>query len=101
MIRFPKKSAADCGEEYRFAAYRSQSLLQPQDFFSLISVNEIPEEPAAVHQTLHIGKALLTPDWFLTETGELYAKPDDRWETNNVAARCQHIVEELTGEHSN
>ncbi|GHT45493.1 hypothetical protein FACS189454_05060 [Planctomycetales bacterium] len=100
MIRFPKKPT-HYGEEYRFATYRSQSLLQPQDFFSLISANEIPEEPAAVHQTLHIGKALLTPDWFLTETGELYSKPDDRWETNNVAARCRRIVEELTGVRSN
>ena len=24
---------------------------------------------------------------------ELFAKPDDRWEVNNVASRCQEVVE--------
>ena len=27
---------------------------------------------------------------------ELYAKPDDRWEVNDVSRRCPHIVEALT-----
>ena len=39
-----------------------------------------------------------TPAWFLqsrNDTGntkELYFKPDDRWEVNNVAERCNDIV---------
>ena len=42
--------------------------------------------------------AVRTPAWFLQSrndaesTTELYAKPDDRWEVNNVAERCQDVV---------
>ncbi|MDR3232132.1 MAG: sulfatase-like hydrolase/transferase [Planctomycetaceae bacterium] len=97
MIRFPK-----C----RFAGYRSQSLLLPQDvlpFLRTVSLKAaisdteildtaIPEEVEAVHSFLHIGNALVTPDWFYVPP-ELYVKPDDRWEVNNVAGRCQHVIE--------
>lgn len=31
------------------------------------------------------------------EKAELYLKPDDRWEQNNVADRCPEIVDELRG----
>ncbi len=51
--------------------------------------------------------ALRTGGWYLIsrpnkagegEPGlELYAKPDDRWEVNEVAARCPGVVEKLTG----
>ncbi|MGL6194343.1 MAG: hypothetical protein ACRC2T_05925, partial [Thermoguttaceae bacterium] len=52
-------------------------------------------------------QAVVFPDWFLrtkeTETEyvannlqhELYAKPDDRWEVNEVADRCVEVIEEL------
>ena len=50
--------------------------------------------------------AIRTPAWFLrkteadesmlTEHIELYRKPDDRWELNDVSRRCPHIVEQLT-----
>jgi hypothetical protein len=50
-------------------------------------------------------KAIRTPAWFLREfsTGEgsqreLFAKPDDRWEANEVSSRCSDIVELLAGE---
>jgi hypothetical protein len=49
--------------------------------------------------------ALRTPDWFLrqpapvTDAGvaalELYVKPDDRWEANEVADRCADVSESL------
>ena len=41
--------------------------------------------------------AIRTPAWFLrgVETPELFAKPDDRWEVNNVAQRCMEVVEGL------
>jgi hypothetical protein len=46
--------------------------------------------------------ALRTRDWFLRRTIragepriELYVKPDDRWEVNNVHDRCRDVVDEL------
>ena len=52
--------------------------------------------------------AVVTPDWFLTgfenveeeeaeaDAPELYAKPDDWWDQNDVASRCFEEVQELT-----
>ena len=42
-------------------------------------------------------RAIRTPAWFLRAgpDPELYAKPDDRWEANNVASRCHEVVEDL------
>jgi hypothetical protein len=45
-------------------------------------------------------RAVRTPAWFLREPGpnapaQLFAKPDDRWEANDVAVRCSQIVERL------
>lgn len=48
-------------------------------------------------------RAIRTPAWHLREGGkagladaehvELFAKPDDRWEVNDVASRCRDVVE--------
>ena len=42
-------------------------------------------------------RAIRTPAWFLraTDPPELFAKPDDRWEINNFASRCQEAVDGL------
>ena len=43
-------------------------------------------------------RALRTTQWFLHCRGdqlELFAKPDDRWEANEVSARCQHLLPQL------
>ena len=42
-------------------------------------------------------RAIRTPAWYLRAAlePELFAKPDDRWEINNVASRCQDVVERL------
>jgi hypothetical protein len=42
-------------------------------------------------------RAIRTPAWYLRAAAEpeLFAKPDDRWEINNVASRCQDVVEQL------
>ncbi|HUT92806.1 MAG TPA: sulfatase-like hydrolase/transferase [Thermoguttaceae bacterium] len=42
-------------------------------------------------------RAIRTPAWFLREAAEpeLFAKPDDRWEVNDVADRCQEVVDLL------
>ena len=90
LIRFPDGA---------FAGFRSQTLLQPTDVFDLLTKNDLPEEPAEVHSSLRIGKeVIVTPDWFVYRkpTGdELYVKPDDRWEANDVADRCPHILEQF------
>ncbi len=45
-------------------------------------------------------RALVTPDWMLRHDpagqSELFAKPDDRWEHNDVAIRCPHELEQLS-----
>jgi hypothetical protein len=40
-------------------------------------------------------RAIRTPAWYLRSAAvpELFAKPDDRWEVNNVAVRCPEVVE--------
>jgi hypothetical protein len=39
-----------------------------------------------------------TPAWLMKQgiSTELYAKPDDRWEANDVASRCPEIIEQLS-----
>ncbi|MDR0328030.1 MAG: sulfatase-like hydrolase/transferase [Planctomycetaceae bacterium] len=90
IIRFP---------EYLFSGFRSQTLLQPADVWKILRKGEIPEEPATVHPSLRIGKeVIVTPDWYVYQKPsgkELYVKPDDRWEVNDVADRCPHILEQI------
>ncbi len=59
------------------------------------------EIPQAGQEMLRIAgdseRALLTKDWFLRcaeDRVELYAKPDDYWEINDVANRCGEVVEQ-------
>ena len=44
-------------------------------------------------------RAIRTPAWLLRESAsgllELYAKPSDRWEVNEVANLCPHVVSGL------
>ena len=98
FLRFPDGS---------FAGFRSQSLLQPGDiwkiFWSILGSADLPEEPADVHSLIHIGNGVtVTPEWFVYRKPEqkpggveLYVKPDDRWEANDVADRCPHILEQF------
>ncbi len=41
-----------------------------------------------------------TPGWYLRKSSrlELFAKPDDRWEVNDVSGRCLDIAEQLENE---
>jgi len=90
FVRFPDGS---------FAGFRSQTLLQPADIWEFLGREELPDEPAAVHPFLRIGsEVIVTPDWFVYQKNsgiELYVKPDDRWEANDVADRCPHVLESL------
>lgn len=45
-------------------------------------------------------QAIRTPAWYLRQTGqgeqaELFVKPDDRWDQNDVSDRCPELVETL------
>ena len=91
FIRFPDGSPA---------GFRSQTLLQPADVFGLLQYSDtLPEAPDEVHPFLRIdNEVIVTPDWFVYQRSsddELYVKPDDRWEINDVADRCSHILEQI------
>jgi len=98
---------------------RSQELVQPPDLYptwlSLLTQHALPAQLAAADLTSliyddvpfwrdRIGlsgrdgrRGLRTPAWYLTTglTSELFAKPDDRWEVNNVADRHGDVAEQL------
>jgi len=65
----------------------------------------IEEEAPWLHDRLCLKgpdgqRAIRTPAWYFRRgaTAELFAKPDDRWEVNNVANRCQEVAEKLDEE---
>ncbi len=108
MMQFPD----DAG-----AAVRSRALVEPADLWATLldwwDVADAPKSPTAdsllplaqrpsgsVRDRLCMAGgagrgAIRTPAWYLRDGDEpeLYAKPDDRWEVNNVAARCREVVE--------
>ena len=108
MMRFPNEFGA---------ATRSQALVEPADLWATLldwwQVEGVPASPTAASvmplvqqqsaairdrlcvQGVGVERAIRTPAWYLRATTEpeLYAKPSDRWETNNVATRCQEVVE--------
>jgi arylsulfatase A-like enzyme len=99
------------------AAGRSHALVEPADLWATLldwwqagpppasptaeSLMPVVREQATVlRDRLCIGggpgqRAIRTPAWYLLETPkpELYVKPDDRWEINDVAVRCPEVVE--------
>jgi hypothetical protein len=98
---------------------RSQSLVEPADLWATLlewwNVEGAPHSPTAgsvlplvrgqadlLHDRLCIaggagGRAIRTPAWYLRAglEPELFAKPDDRWEVNDVASRCREVAEYL------
>ncbi len=87
------------------AMERRNELVSPADLARLLTANEVPGHERLRFQGHHGETALRTRDWFLRQTmhngeprHELYAKPDDRWEVNDVRGRCVDIVDELLSE---
>jgi arylsulfatase A-like enzyme len=85
-----------------------ESTQMPNEAFSLLpllaSGGDAPREQV-VSCRGNDEQSIRTSEWFLrcrqnaetTESGvELYAKPDDRYEQNDVVSRCPHEVEQLT-----
>lgn len=109
MLRFPDEGAAA----------RSQALVEPADLWATLldwwGVSGAPQTPSArslvpivrqevraVHDRLCIAgrqreRAIRTPPWYLRLAAEieLFAKPDDRWEVNDVSDRCREVAERL------
>ena len=81
---------------------RCTQLVTPADLGAVLQGDE---RSARERLEFHSGEqefALRTREWFLRRTltdseprVELYAKPDDRWEVNDVHDRCHDVVEEL------
>jgi arylsulfatase A-like enzyme len=106
----------------QYAMERCHTLVEPADIYATLSewFQVSPVSPAGhsfsllkpfsqrgqrrrecvVSQFEH-ARSIRTPAWFLRRNieraTELYAKPDDRWEVNEVADRCGDISEELAG----
>jgi hypothetical protein len=118
IVRLPDASGGVVG--------RSQALVQPADVFATVAelchggehgLNAIHgrsllpiirgeatawRERAAVlgHRSQ---RGFRTPAWYLrlTDRPELFVKPDDRWEANDVAPRCREVVEAMLDELNN
>jgi arylsulfatase A-like enzyme len=113
LVRFPGDAAA---------LVRTQSIVQPASVFATIAEAiggaALPQELRGISlarlldgESLHrsdaavsIGpnqRSIRTSAWFLREVlgdspqRELFAKPDDRWEFNEVASRCGDVAELL------
>jgi len=107
------------------ALMRSRQVIQSRELSSLVSescgwhvsggrqasalLRELyGESPETANVACAVGpaqRAIRTPAWFLRELStddgpqrELFAKPDDRWEANEVSSRCSDIVELLASE---
>lgn len=100
------------------AAFRAPHLVQPPDLYAtLLDWFDLPHPPAplwgrstlpcrletepAVARELAASamdreRALRVPAWFLrqrpADPAELFVKPDDRWESNEIADRCEDVA---------
>ena len=100
-------------------AVRRSGLMQPEDWFALLlrwleqdekaatprGVDFLEREnlsrPVVISEHDNGSWSVRTPAWFFRHSGqsgtsgELYLKPDDRWEVNNVADRCNDVVQAI------
>jgi len=111
VMRFPDAQGA---------AARSQALVHPPDLWATLLdwswMTDLPDAPAAksllplIRQEVDdwgrdrlcivdggAERAIRTSAWYLRDAAspELFAKPDDRWEVNDVADRCADLIEPL------
>ena len=114
LVRFPHQA---------HGLTRLQTVLQPADLFALLvrhggwlspdeeallscpildELERVDVRPLAACASGPGQRAIRTPAWFLREMQEqgelrreLFVKPDDRWEINEVSSRCHEVVEEL------
>ena len=113
MMRFPEPGSGGISS----AGMRRQTLIEPADlcatlldwwkcdaphFATANSLLPWIRDEAPPRERLCIRGndaelAIRTPAWYLrmAEQPELFVKPDDRWEANNVAMRCEDVVSGL------
>lgn len=115
LIQFPGR---------KHSGARSQQILRPHELYSLIAEScgwqnaplreshvlrelesDSPMDAKVAVAVSDRERAIRTPAWFLRESHidgeqrrELFAKPDDRWEANEVSSRCTDAVELLAAE---
>ena len=65
--------------------------------FHSVSFCDVAESTVGDWKSLHNGKWKLIHQSGSPESAELFAKPDDRWDVNNVSSRCADVVQELLG----
>ena len=80
-----------------------QNALTPERWGrSVVDLNghQIDSPPDVAASCHHLQRAIRTPAWFMRQDAEsqvqLFVKPDDRWEVNEVSDRCQDVVETLS-----
>ena len=119
LIRMPDGAGAMCRSQALVqppdlcATLRdwSQIDLPPPSFLAQSLLPLVRGEPAALRDHIAVvdgnrQRALRTPAWYLRqiddnaagdqrEGGELFIKPDDRWEQNEIASRCRDVVDQL------
>ncbi len=109
VLRFPDAAGASA---------RSGALVGPADLWATLLQccgGDCPPSPSAgslmpiIHHEVDVlrdrmcmagagqQRAIRTAAWYLRDAGraELFAKPDDRWEVNDVAVRCPEVAESL------
>jgi arylsulfatase A-like enzyme len=116
LVRFP---------QHEQALSRVRSILQSHEVFALVAescgwqdagktpasrvlrelVSGLDVTSTSAVAVAPVQRAIRTPAWMLRESQssagpryELFAKPDDRWETNEVSSRCGEVVELLAAE---
>ncbi len=118
LVQVPWLTCWPGGED---AAWRSHHLIQPPDMYpTLLDWFNVPhpnvpiwgrsllhgdlDAPATPGQQIACcthdqQQAIRVPNWFMRcgaeRTTELYVKPDDRWEFNEISSRCLQEVDEL------
>ncbi|HET6880110.1 MAG TPA: sulfatase-like hydrolase/transferase [Pirellulales bacterium] len=90
-------------------------LVVPENLFSRSLMPLVRDEEAWPRQAIALvgangERALRTPAWYLRMPGsksageepaaELYGKPDDRWEVNDVATRCSDMAAAMQAAHA-
>ena len=103
MIRFPDGFGATIRSPILFQHDDLRNFLaDPSSLQTRIAEETEPFRESLIVHGKHGETTLVTPEWFLRRVPhgeafrvELYVKPDDRWEVNDVADRCGEMLEEL------